>query len=105
MTKRGDGQYRAKKMYGKIQDMCLQRQFYAEIDSNANGNTYHVYVKQQIYNFLQSPGEKADSRVSAMITKQLLSDFKNIFTGTGYSEGIFSLQMKADSKPYQALPR
>ena len=32
-----------------------------------------------------------------------IKDFDDVFNGIGYFEGIFSLQFKPDSKPYQAL--
>ena len=31
--------------------------------------------------------------------------FDNVFNGIGYFKGTFSLQLKPDSKPYQAPPR
>ena len=31
--------------------------------------------------------------------------FKDVFTGIGCFDGLFSLQLKANSKPYQAPPR
>ena len=41
-------------------------------------------------------------RVSAEIKQQLQIDFKDVFTGIGSLDGTFSLQVKPDSKPYQA---
>ena len=55
--------------------------------------------------FLPGPDDKADMSVSAKLTKQLQSKFKDFCTGIGCFEGTFSLQVKADSKPYQAPPR
>ena len=52
--------------------------------------------------FLQDPNQDNDKRRSAEITQQLQLDFKDVFTGIGGFDGTFSLQVKPDSKPYQA---
>ena len=52
--------------------------------------------------FLPGPNQDNDKRASAEITLQLQRDFKDIFTGIGCFDGTFSLQVKTDSKPYQA---
>ena len=44
-------------------------------------------------------------RASAEITKQLQKDFENVFSGIGYFDGIFSLQVKPDNKPSEAALR
>ena len=53
------------------------------------------------------PGQSQDNDkiVSAGIMQQLQRDFKDVFTRIGCSDGTFSLQVKLDSKPYQAPPR
>ena len=55
--------------------------------------------------FLPGPGEEANRRASAWITKQLQNEFKGIFTGIGCFESIFSLQERPDSTTYQVPPR
>ena len=52
--------------------------------------------------FLPGPNQDYDKRMSAEITQQLQRDFKDVFTGIGSFDGMFSLQVKPDSKPYQA---
>ena len=55
--------------------------------------------------FLPGPSEEANRWASAMIPNELQSKFEDIFTGIGCIEGTFALQVKADSKVCQALPR
>ena len=47
----------------------------------------------------------ADKRGSIAMTQSIHSRFGNIFNGIGCFKGTFSLQLKPDSKPYQAPPR
>ena len=49
--------------------------------------------------FLPGPNQDNNKRASAEITQQLERDFKDVFTGIGYFDGIFSLHIKPDSKP------
>ena len=55
--------------------------------------------------FFPDPNQDNDKRVSAKITQQLQGDFKDVYTGIGYFDGTLSLQVKPDSKLYQAPPR
>ena len=43
-------------------------------------------------------------RVNAHIKEQLQKEFNDVFTGIGQFDGILSLQIKANSKPYKVLP-
>ena len=54
--------------------------------------------------FLPGPNQDNDKRVSAKITQQLQRYFQNVFTGIVCFDGTFSLQVKADSKPYLVQP-
>ena len=54
---------------------------------------------------LQRPNHNHDKRVNTEITQQLQRDFKDVFTKIGCFDGTFSIQVKPDSKPYQALLR
>ena len=47
----------------------------------------------------------ADQRSSSAMVQDIHTRFGNIFNGIGCFEVTFSLQLKPDSKPYQALPR
>ena len=51
--------------------------------------------------FLPSHDQENDKRVSVEIT-QLQKELKDVFNGIGCFNGIFSLQIKPGSKPYQA---
>ena len=57
----------------------------------------------KIYYFLLGPSQYNCKIVSAEITQQLQRDFKDVSTGIGHFDGTFSLQVKWDSKQYQAL--
>ena len=53
-------------------------------------------------NLLEGSSQENDQRASAEITKQLKQDFEDIFNGIGCFDVTFSLQLKSDSKTYQA---
>ena len=55
--------------------------------------------------FIPGPNQDNDKRVSDEIAQQLQGDFNDVFTRIGCFDGKFSLQEKADSKPYQVPPR
>ena len=52
--------------------------------------------------FLLDPNQDNDKKASAEITQQVQRDFKDVYTGIGCFDGAFSLQVKLESKPYQA---
>ena len=45
---------------------------------------------------------EVDKRKSIELTQKIHNMFDNVFNGIGCFEGTFSLQLKPDSKPYQA---
>ena len=55
--------------------------------------------------FLSGLTYVSDKKKSAEATQQIHIDFDDVFNGIGCFEGTFSLQLKPDSKPYQALLR
>ena len=57
----------------------------------------------QLLNILNNTD--TDKRSSIAMTQSIHSRFGNIFNGIGCFKGTFSLQLKQDSKPYQAPPR
>ena len=59
----------------------------------------------QYDSFLLDPSCDSDKKMSAEITWQLQRDFEDVFNGIGCFDGTFSLQVKLDSKPYQAPQR
>ena len=68
------------------------------LDGNTNTNTLTNC-------FLSSPNIDIDKSKSVKLTQQIYNVFDNVFNGIGYFEGTFALQLKPDSKPYQAPPR
>ena len=70
-----------------------------------NNNAFTPSVKNDnVEYFLLGPSQKSDRRASTEITKQLQRDFEDIFNGIGCFDGMFTLQLKPDSKSYQAPP-
>ena len=55
--------------------------------------------------FLPGTNSDKDKRLSTAITQQLQREFKDVFNGIRCFNGKFSLQVKPDSKQYQAPPR
>ena len=55
--------------------------------------------------FYSSKNTYADKRESDAMTQKIHNTYGNDFNGIGCFEGTFSLQLKPDSKPYQAPPR
>ena len=62
------------------------------------------YNNGKINSFLPGPSKEADKR-GCKGNKAIPKQIQILFTGIGYDEGTFSLQVKSDSKIYQALPR
>ena len=62
------------------------------------------YLKQQNISF-QDQVITATKKRSAETAQQLHKEFEDVFNGIGCFNNTFSLQLKLDSKPYQAPPR
>ena len=54
---------------------------------------------------LPGPNSDIDKRASAEMTQHLQRELKNVFNEIRCFNGTFSLQIKPDSKPYQAPPQ
>ena len=54
--------------------------------------------------FTSSSNIDADKRKSIEMTQIIHNKFGDVFNGIGCFEGTFSLQLKPDSRPYQAPP-
>ena len=74
---------------------------------NLNNRHYNAPLSNnnEIKYFLLGPSKDSDKKASTEIRKQLHKEFEDVFTGIGCFDGTFSLQVKQDSKPYQASPR
>ena len=55
--------------------------------------------------FASSSNTDADKRKSSRMMQIIHNKFGDVFNGFGCFEGTFSLQLKPDSRPYQAPPR
>ena len=58
----------------------------------------------KLNNFFQVQAKRGTKKASISNKKQLQKEFEDVFTGIGFYDGIFSLHVKPDSKPYQAPP-
>ena len=54
--------------------------------------------------FYSSQDTSSNKRDSAVMIKKVHDEFHDVFNGIGCFKGTFSLQIKPDSKPYQAPP-
>ena len=64
--------------------------------NNSNKSINYFYLSKDI---------DADKRKSSSMTKKIHKTFGSVFNGIGCFKGTFSLQLKPNSKPYQAQPR
>ena len=79
-----------------------------EIKQDANGQN-HQNISNNSNNsanyFFSSSNIMVDNRQSGKMTQKIHNRFGIIFNGIGHFKGMFSLQLKPNSKPYQAPPR
>ena len=71
----------------------------------ANGQKGQKAPNKLINYFFSSNNTDADKRKGSKMTQKMHDKFCNAFNGIGCFEDTFSLQLKPDSKPYQAPPR
>ena len=64
-----------------------------------------IETNNEIEYFVPDPNKENDERASANITKQIQKEFEEVFMGIGCFEGMFSLHVKPDNKPYQVPSR
>ena len=76
-----------------------------KIASNVNGSNNCTSKNTLTNYFLSSPNMEVDKRKSVELTQKIHTVFDNVFNGIGCFEGTFLLQLKPDSKPYQAPQR
>ena len=81
---------------------CTNRDTGGVIKQEANGQNGQNHSNKSINYFYSSHNTDADKRKSSTMTQKIHDTFSNIFNGIGYFKGTFSLQLKLDSKPYQA---
>ena len=68
---------------------------------NVNGSSNNTNINTLTNYFLSSPNMDIGKRKSIGVT-QKHNVFDNVFNGSGCFEGTFSVQLKPNSKPYQA---
>ena len=71
----------------------------------ANSQNDQNNGNKSINYFFSSYNVDADKRKSSEMMQKIHNTFVDVFNGIGCFEGTFSLQLKPDSKPYQAPPR
>ena len=72
---------------------------------DTNGQSDPSNPNMSINYFYSSTNIDADKRSSSAMMQSTHMRFGDIFNGIGCLKGTFSLQLKPDSKPYQAPPR
>ena len=75
------------------------------IKQEANGQNGQNHSNKLINYFYSSTNTDADKKKSSIMTQKIHDTFSNVFNSIGCFEGTLSLQLKLDSKPYQAPPR
>ena len=77
----------------------------SKIKQCANGQSGQDNANKLTNYFLSSPNVEADKRKSIELMQEVHDTFGDVFNGIGCFKGTFSLQLKPDSKQYQAPPR
>ena len=81
---------------GEINRQDANGQNNQNISNNSNNSVNYFFSSSNIM---------ANKKQSSEMTQKIHNRFGNVFNGIGCFEGTFSLQLKPDSKPYQAPPR
>ena len=64
--------------------------------NNSNNSINYIFSSSNIM---------TDNRQSSKMTQRIHDRFSHVFNGIGCFKGMFSLQLRPNSKPYQAPPR
>ena len=88
-----------------VSESCTNRGTDAITKQDVNGQKDQKTTNKPINYSFSSNNTDADKRKSKEMMQKIHDTFDNIFNGIGCFEGTFSLQLKPDSKPYQAPPR
>ena len=73
-------------------------------NSNFNNRSDNTPLSNNNENIFFQGKAKSDKNASIEVTKQLQKECEDVFTGIGCFHGMFSLQVKPDSKIYQMPP-
>ena len=88
-----------------IVEGCTNRNKTGVIKEDANSQNGQNKSNKSINYFYSSANTEADKRESNTMTQKIHNTFGNVFNNIGCFEGTFSLQLKPNSKAYQAPPR
>ena len=88
-----------------VAEGCTNRDTGVINKQDANSQNDQNNSNKSISYFHSSKDTDADKRKSRAMTQKINKTFRNVCNGIGCFEGTFSLQLKPDSKPYQAPPR
>ena len=83
-------------------ESCTNMDEDLKIANNENGFNSNTNINILTNYFLSSPNIEVEKRKSIELMQKIHSMFGNVFNGTGCFKGTFLLQLKPDSKPYQA---
>ena len=86
-------------------DSCTNMERDAINKQDANIQKDQKTLIKPINYFASSSNTDADKRKSIKMTQIIHNKFDDVFNGIGCFKGTFSLQVKPDSRPYQAPPR
>ena len=95
---------RRQETYGVVKG-CANRDAGLIGKQAANGQNDQNHSNKLINYFYSSKDEVTDKRKSSIMTQKIHDTFGNMFNSIVCFEGTFSLQLRPDSKPYQAPPR
>ena len=84
---------------------CTNMDGIFKANKNNSGSAINPNANTLTKCFLLCPNFETHIRKSAELIQQMHTEFDNIFNGIWCFKGTFSLQLKHDSRPYQAPPR
>ena len=85
----------------KVAKDCTNTNTAGIIKQKSNGQNQSTKL---INYFFSSKEPEAEKRWSDQMTQKIHNTYSDVFNGIGCFKGTFSLQLKPDSKPYQAPP-
>ena len=85
-----------------VRENCTNIDEDLKIANNVNGANDNNSINNLTNHFLSSPNVEVDKKKSIELTHKIHNVFDDVFNGIGCFKGTFSLQLKSDSKPYQA---
>ena len=88
-----------------VTEDCTNKDAQSTVKQDDNGQQHHSQANKLINYFYSSNNTVTDKSKSSTMTQRIHEMFGDIFNGIDCFKGTFSLQLKPDSKPYQATPR